>query len=162
MGGKNEVSNITPIHAEKHYDRQGVHSPDSSYSRLDKALGDKKMKIENFYEKLIHVKINSYIVDKVQTKYQCNLNDYIKKSISLYPNGEFFESDDILRLLSVDEIMSAKEELHVDFINKKIIPMFDIGENNFIVYNYSTMKWGKFNIIDEIFYNENELIEKII
>ena len=29
MGGKNEVSNITPLSAEVHYDKQGVHAPDS-------------------------------------------------------------------------------------------------------------------------------------
>ncbi len=39
MGGKNEVSNITPLSAEVHYDKQGVHSPDSPYSRLEKILG---------------------------------------------------------------------------------------------------------------------------
>lgn len=39
MGGKNEVSNITPLHADKHYDKQGVHSPQSPYSKLDKMLG---------------------------------------------------------------------------------------------------------------------------
>ena len=39
MGGKNEVNNITPLHAEVHYDKQGVHSTDSPYSKLDKMLG---------------------------------------------------------------------------------------------------------------------------
>ena len=39
MGGKNEVSNITPLNAEAHYDKQGVHAPDSPYSRMDKILG---------------------------------------------------------------------------------------------------------------------------
>lgn len=39
MGGKNEVSNITPLHAEAHYDKQGVHAPDSPYSKLDQLLG---------------------------------------------------------------------------------------------------------------------------
>lgn len=39
MGGKNEVSNITPLSAEVHYDKQGVHAPDSPYSRMDKILG---------------------------------------------------------------------------------------------------------------------------
>ena len=38
MDGKNEVSNITPLHASEHYDRQGVHAPDSPYSKLDKML----------------------------------------------------------------------------------------------------------------------------
>ena len=39
MGGKNEVSNITPLSAEVHYDKQGVHSPESQYSKLNKMLG---------------------------------------------------------------------------------------------------------------------------
>lgn len=39
MGGKNIASNITPLNAEVHYDKQGVHSQDSPYSKLDKMLG---------------------------------------------------------------------------------------------------------------------------
>lgn len=39
MGGKNEASNITPLNAENHYDKQGVHSPDSPYNKLDQMLG---------------------------------------------------------------------------------------------------------------------------
>ena len=39
LGGKNEATNITPLSAENHYDKQGVHSPDSPYSRLEKRIG---------------------------------------------------------------------------------------------------------------------------
>lgn len=39
MGGKNEVKNITPLNAEVHYDKQGVHSLDSPYTKMDKILG---------------------------------------------------------------------------------------------------------------------------
>ena len=39
LGGKNEASNITPLHAEVHYDKQGVHAPNSPYSQLDKEVG---------------------------------------------------------------------------------------------------------------------------
>ena len=39
MGGKNEASNITPLNAENHYDKQGVHAPDSPYSKMDQMLG---------------------------------------------------------------------------------------------------------------------------
>lgn len=39
MNGKNEASNITPLSAEVHYDKQGIHSPDSPYSEMDKLLG---------------------------------------------------------------------------------------------------------------------------
>ena len=39
MGGKNDADNITPLSAENHYDRQGVHAPNSPYSIMDKMLG---------------------------------------------------------------------------------------------------------------------------
>ena len=38
FGGRNEASNITPIRAEKHFDKQGVHSPDSPYGTIEKML----------------------------------------------------------------------------------------------------------------------------
>lgn len=39
MGGKNEASNITPLHAKCHYDRQGIHSYDSPYAKIEQKLG---------------------------------------------------------------------------------------------------------------------------
>lgn len=38
MGGENVASNITPLHADVHYDRQGIHSTDSAYSKLNRIL----------------------------------------------------------------------------------------------------------------------------
>lgn len=40
MGGENEVSNITPLHAKIHYDKQGIHAHSSPYSKLDSLLGE--------------------------------------------------------------------------------------------------------------------------
>ena len=39
MGGNNEARNITPLNAEVHYDKQGIHALCSPYSKLDQALG---------------------------------------------------------------------------------------------------------------------------
>jgi hypothetical protein len=39
MGGKNEARNITPLRAEVHYDKQGVHAQNSPYSKLNQKLG---------------------------------------------------------------------------------------------------------------------------
>ena len=42
FGGKNEVTNITPISAEKHFDKQGVHSPTSPYGKIEKSSQGEK------------------------------------------------------------------------------------------------------------------------
>lgn len=39
MGGKNEVSNITPLNADVHYDHRGVHEFGSPYDKLNQMLG---------------------------------------------------------------------------------------------------------------------------
>lgn len=38
-GGRNEVSNLTPLRAEVHYDHQGVHALGSPYDKLNKQIG---------------------------------------------------------------------------------------------------------------------------
>ena len=38
LGGENVSSNITPLHASIHFDKLGIHAPDSSYGKLDKLL----------------------------------------------------------------------------------------------------------------------------
>jgi len=42
LGGKNESNNITPINAEKHFDKQVVHALDSPYGKLEKTLQEVK------------------------------------------------------------------------------------------------------------------------
>ena len=39
MGGENTAENITPLNAEVHYDKQGIHSPNSPYSKLAQIVG---------------------------------------------------------------------------------------------------------------------------
>lgn len=39
LGGKNEVDNITPLHAKDHFDSQGIHSNDGAYRKIVEELG---------------------------------------------------------------------------------------------------------------------------
>ena len=36
FGGVNDANNITPLHANEHFDKQGVHSPDSPFGKMEK------------------------------------------------------------------------------------------------------------------------------
>lgn len=37
-GGQNTAQNLTPLHANVHFDKQGVHAPNSSYARIEEIL----------------------------------------------------------------------------------------------------------------------------
>ena len=39
LGGENTASNITPLHAEVHYDSQGVHASGSPFDKMCKMMG---------------------------------------------------------------------------------------------------------------------------
>lgn len=42
LGGTNSSENITPMSADVHSCRQGIHGPDSAYSKIDKLLGGRQ------------------------------------------------------------------------------------------------------------------------
>ena len=56
--------------------------------------------------------------------------------------------DDDWRTLSVNEILDASKDLHVDFEKQLLLPIVDVGDNDFIVYHAEDGTWSKFNIIE--------------
>ena len=86
-------------------------------------------------------------------------SDKIKKALSIQKDTLFFDD---YRLLAHDEIINANEELHVNFTSKKIIPLIDCGENDFIVYNLIKNNVSKFNIVDETFFKERTTLSDIL
>ena len=42
FGGENRSSNLTPLHAAEHYDKQGIHSPESPFGKLEKYYREKQ------------------------------------------------------------------------------------------------------------------------
>lgn len=113
---------------------------------------------KEYLEKVLRAVIDDAKVSKVQKIYGCKLPDIIQKIVSNSDEATFFDDD--TRILSLDEIVDAEKDLHVDFISKKIIPLADCGDNDFIVYHFEDDVWSKFNIVDEtIFKKRNDLSE---
>lgn len=98
-------------------------------------------------------------VIKIETVYKVKLPVIIKKLVSVSEKTEFIED---WRLMANSEIVSANEELHVDFVGKGMLPLIDCGDNNFIVYHFNTDEWSKFNIIDECIFKKKTRIEEFL
>lgn len=120
------------------------------------------MNVKEFLESVENLNIKNQVVDNMENKFACKLDDYVKKILSYSEDGIFFDEDGVLRLMATDEILAACEELHVDFISKKIIPIFDSGDNNFIVLNIGSNTWSKFNIVDETIYKNNKTLDELL
>lgn len=101
--------------------------------------------------------INMDAIKEIEAKYRLHMPLLIQKIISISQESLFF--DNTWRTLSFKEILDAPEDLHVDFVELKILPLFDTGDNDFIVYRFDDHVWSKFNIIDECFFKNKNLLE---
>jgi len=110
------------------------------------------MNIHDFIREIEGQSVNVQFADKLEEIYGTQIIEYVKKLFSVSSGGVFFESADILRLLSHKEILDATKELNVDFIGLQIIPIFDTGDNDYIVFDIENNSWCKFNIVDSVKY----------
>lgn len=120
------------------------------------------MSINDFIIAIDSVKINPNVDNILYNIYSIQLPEIIKKIFSVSQESIFFSGLDFCRLLSLEEVQNAEKQLHINFIEKKIIPIFDTGDNNFIVFNIKDSSWAKFNIVDEILYFSNRTFKDIL
>ena len=120
------------------------------------------MTIDAFIKQIPQVKINKDLVNNIESVYNIKLPDELAKIVSFNIDGMFFEGNSFMRLLSNAEIKNATSDLHINFQVASIIPLFDTGDNNFIVFNYNSGEWSKFNINDEIIYKQEKSLLDIL
>ena len=77
-------------------------------------------------------------------------------------NMKVILNSDIKGVGKKNEIINASEDLKVDFVTNKMIPLVDCGENDFIVYHFDTKKWSMYNIIDNCAFMERESLEGLL
>ncbi|MCR5587232.1 MAG: hypothetical protein K6F77_06855 [Lachnospiraceae bacterium] len=98
--------------------------------------------------------IDKFFVDNVEKKYG-QIPDIVRKIISYNDNDRFIEK---WRVISKPEILESIETIHVDFVKIKLLPVIDVGDNDFICYDLKNNIWVMFNIVDEIDFNPKDSI----
>lgn len=119
------------------------------------------MKVIDFINQIPNSEINSDIIKNIEEKYNIALNGFLRRLVSQTSKTIFFEGNIITRLLSIDEILDAPEDLHQDFIGKGYLPLFEIGDNDFIVYVNTKSNYAIYNIVDECLFNDTANIEEL-
>ena len=80
----------------------------------------------------------------------------LKADFYLNENGRAF------RRITQKERANSKEYLDFDFEKERLIPLFDLSDNNYIVYQTNKNSYGIFNLIDEVITDEQENFLKLI
>lgn len=121
------------------------------------------MTINEYLKKLKSTEVDDDAVDKIEKKY-AKISFYeAKQVISLAGAGGFLDGGkSVCRKLSLDDILDADAELNLDFPEKGIIPFFDRGDNDYIVFDVNKRSWEMFNIVDEISFKSEKALEDIL
>lgn len=113
---------------------------------------------KEYLESILKKNIDDSKVGKVESLYGSKMPNIVRRIVSNIDETEFF--DDGTRILSLNEILDAEKDLHINFSEMGMIPLADCGENDFIVYHFKDKTWSKFNIIDEtVFKKKTDLSE---
>lgn len=92
-------------------------------------------------------------------KFESIDNNELQEILKYVVDEPIFFGDD-MRLLSKEEILNYKKELNIEIDN--IIPLIDLYDNNFLIYNIKENAFEKLNIVDEITYEKVDTIEKYL
>ena len=104
---------------------------------------------------------NASLIKALKCKYGVSFPESIGRILSVLPQGGFLEGDDLCRVMSSSEIVSANETLHTDFVGKKLLPILDLGDNIFVVFDFSRHDFGRFNLNDELVYKHSGKLDDI-
>ncbi len=95
---------------------------------------------------------------KFEEQFSIKIDGELKEILSLC-KGEpiFYEGEK--RLLSIDEILNSKEELN---LNENVIPIIDLYDNEFLVYDILNSHFTKFDISTETRFGKVDSIREYI
>ena len=113
-----------------------------------------------FIESIKDVKIKEEILDQVKEVYGEDVPELILQILSVYDKPELFDENES-RTLSLREVLNAEEDNGIPFKSKKIIPIADRGDNDYIVYNVQAKTWAMYNIVDETLFDSKESFEEL-
>ncbi|MDR1916116.1 MAG: SMI1/KNR4 family protein [Synergistaceae bacterium] len=105
---------------------------------------------------------NSTSVKKIEEKYSAKLPLEAIKILSVSDESTSLNDKSIFRILSLGEILDASDDMAVDFISKGLIPIIDVGDNDYISLDYNNQKWCLFNIADEIIFDTKDSVEDFV
>ena len=120
------------------------------------------MKLRDALAKLNNVEIDKAIISEIETLYKTKFSTELAKVISLNKNGVSYDDKSVFNGLSSNAILNAYNDLYIDFVGLNLVPLFDIGDNEYIVYNLKKRRYAIYDISDDDEYSEESDLLKYV
>lgn len=118
------------------------------------------MTIQEFIRDFKMLLIDNGTLTELYKIYSEDIPDNVKRIAIMCMDECFLEDGG--RLLSYYEVCHSDEEYGTNFVQTKMIPLLDMGDNDFIVYDLSSNLWKKYNIVDYVVFEESSDLENIL
>jgi len=120
------------------------------------------MKLRDALVKLDKVVIDKEAVSKIEALYKTKFSSELQKVISLNKDGVSYDDKSVFNGLSANAILNAYNDLYIDFVSLNLVPLFDIGDSEYIVYNLKKRSYALYDISDDDEYREaSDLLEYV-
>ena len=100
------------------------------------------------------------VLSEINEIYNLNI-DLPVEFINVIKNPNKY-NDSNKRVLSLSEILDANNDMQVDFISLKLIPIIDCFDNDIICYDLNYKNWTMFNIAENIKFNSKKSLDELI
>jgi lambda repressor-like predicted transcriptional regulator len=112
------------------------------------------MKLRDALAGLDNVEIDKAVISGIEALYKTKFSNEVQKVISLNKDGVSYDDKSVFNGLSAKAILNAYNDLYIDFVSLQLVPLFDIGDSEYIVFNLKKRCYALYDISEDNVYSE--------
>jgi hypothetical protein len=120
------------------------------------------MRLRDALAGLSKVEIDKDSIREIENLYKTKFPTEVTKVVSLNKDGVSYDDKSIFNGLSINAILNAYNDLYVDFVGLQLLPLFEIGDNEYIVYNIKKRCYAIYDISDDDEYSEESNLSSYV
>jgi len=120
------------------------------------------MKLRDALAKLDKVEIDKAIISEIEALYKTKFPNEVQKVISLNQDGVSYDDKSVFNGLSANAILNAYNDLYIDFVSLNLLPLFNIGDSEYIVYDLKKRCYALYDISEDDEYSEETNLLKYV
>jgi len=120
------------------------------------------MKLRDALTELDNVEIDRAMTGKIEALYKTKFSSELQKVISLNKGGVSYDDKSVLNGLSAKAILNAYNDLYIDFVDLNLVPLFDIGDDEYIVYDLKKKCYALYDISEDDEHSEESDLSKYV